>query len=842
MSRLTLFVDVILPLPVPNLYTYRVPMDMNDLVKPGQRVIVQFGKNKLYTALIRKIHEKAPASYTAKYIDSLLDENPVVNEQQFRLWEQLAAYYMCQLGDVLNAALPAGLKLSSETKIVLNASYTGDRSELNEREYIVAEALDVRNVLTFQEVAEILSLKIIQPVLKTLLEKGVVLVREEVREKYKPKTETYLSLSEEVEHEEALKAVFEKLEKKAPKQLEAIVAFIKFSNRYAPERKPVKKSDIVKGSDAAAVASLIKKGIFVPFNEEVGRIRHEEGGKVTEKPLNPEQALAAQKLHEDFKTKDIALIHGVTSSGKTEIYLKLIKETLAAGKQVLYLLPEIALTTQIITRLQNHFGGSISVYHSRFNENERVEIWKTVLGTDCKSAPPRSMPSDTAEGTKNSLASSLILGARSSVFLPFTNLGLIIVDEEHDSSYKQYDPAPRYNARETAMFLAHIHGAKVLLGSATPSVESTFNAENGKYGFAELTARFGGMEMPEIEVVDIKDASKRKLMKSHFSPQLMTKMEEALANKEQVILFQNRRGFSPMLECATCAWTPRCTQCDVSLTYHKQVNQLRCHYCGYSIKPPSACSACGDTNMRTKGFGTEKIEDELGIYFPNAKIARMDLDTTRAKFAHRQIISDFEERNIDILVGTQMVTKGLDFDHVALVGILNSDSMLNFPDFRAFERSYQLMAQVAGRAGRKNKRGKVIIQSYNPEHPILQFVVNNNYSGMYTSELNERKNFQYPPYYRLIQFTLRHKDKDVLDIGAKHFADILKKHFGKRVLGPEFPVVARIRNEYNKNILLKFEREASMSKVKEILLSEIALFKNNPDFKGVKVVADVDPI
>jgi primosomal protein N' (replication factor Y) len=836
MSRLTLFVDVILPLPVPNLYTYRVPMEWNDLVKPGQRVIVQFGKNKLYTALIRRIHERAPASYTAKYVDSLLDEQPVVNEQQFLLWEQLAAYYMCQMGDVLNAALPAGLKLSSETKIVLNADYTGDRSELNEREFVVAEALDVRNVLTFQEVSEILSLKIIQPVLKSMLEKGLVLVREEVREKYKPKTETYLALSEEAENEEGLKVIFEKLEKKAPKQLEALIAYIKHSQRYSTVRKPVRKSDIVKDADAAAVTSLIKKGVFISFDEEVGRIRHEQGGMSVEKPLNPEQTLAAEKLHEDFKTKDIALIHGVTSSGKTEIYLKLIKETLAAGKQVLYLLPEIALTTQIITRLQNHFGGSISVYHSRFNENERVEIWKTILGTFSTGNAA------SAEQTAGNLAANLVLGARSAVFLPFTNLGLIIVDEEHDSSYKQYDPAPRYNARETAMFLAHIHGAKVLLGSATPSVESTFNAQNGKYGFAELSSRFGGMEMPEIEVVDVKEASKRKLMKSHFSPQLMAKMEESLANKEQVILFQNRRGFSPMMECATCAWTPRCTQCDVSLTYHKQVNQLRCHYCGYAIKPPSACAACGDTNMRTKGFGTEKIEDELGIYFPDAKIARMDLDTTRAKFAHRQLISDFEERNIDILVGTQMVTKGLDFDHVALVGILNADSMLNFPDFRAFERSYQLMAQVAGRAGRKNKRGKVIIQSYNPEHPILNFVVNNNYSGMYISELNERKNFQYPPYYRLIQFTLRHKDKDVLDIGAKYFADILKKHFGKRVLGPEFPVIARIRNEYNKNILLKFEREASMSKVKEILLAEIALFKNNPDFKGVKVVPDVDPI
>jgi primosomal protein N' (replication factor Y) len=829
MSRITLFADVILPLPVPNLYTYRVPMEWNDLVKPGQRVIIKFGKNKLYTALIRSLHDRAPGAYTAKYLDSLLDEQPIVNEQQFKLWEQLAAYYMCPIGDVLNAALPAGLKLSSETKVMLNPEYAGNRSELSEREFLVAEALDVRNVLSFQEISEILNLKIIQPILKSLLEKGVVLVREEVREKYKPKVESFLVLNESLEKEEELRAVFETLEKKAPKQLEALISWIKQSDRYAEVKKPVRKSAVVKESDAAAVAALIKKGVFTTNVAEVGRIQLEEGKVAVEKAFNPEQQMAWDQLVEDYKTKPTALIHGVTSSGKTEIYLRLMKETLAEGKQVLYLLPEIALTTQIITRLQNHFGGSISVYHSRFNENERVEVWKTILGRG-------------PNATNSPLSASLVLGARSAVFLPFTNLGLIIVDEEHDSSYKQYDPSPRYNARETALFMAGIHKAKVLLGSATPSVETMYNARNGKYGFASIASRYGGMEMPIIEVVDIAEAGKRKMMKSHFSPQLLNKIELALENKEQVILFQNRRGFAPLMECATCAWTPRCTQCDVSLTYHKQVNQLRCHYCGYSIKPPATCVACGDAHMRTKGFGTEKIEDELGIFFPTAKVARMDLDTTRAKFAHRQLISDFEERKIDILVGTQMVTKGLDFDNVSLVGILNADSMLNFPDFRAFERSYQLMAQVSGRAGRKNKQGQVIIQSYNPTHPILQFVVTNNYESMYTSEMAERKNFQYPPFHRLIQFTLRHKDQDILNGAADVFANTLKGHFGKRVLGPEFPVVARIRNEYNKNILLKFEREASMGKVKEIIQHEILLFKNDPTFKSVKIVPDVDPL
>jgi primosomal protein N' (replication factor Y) len=829
MSRLTLFADVILPLPVPKLYTYRVPADWNEQVLAGQRVIVQFGKNKLYTGLIRRLHEKAPAEYTAKYLDSLLDEEPVVLEQQFLLWEQMSRYYMCYPGDVLNAALPAGLKLSSETKIILNPDYSGNREELLEREYLLAEALDVRQVLSMEETSEILSLKVIQPVLKSMLEKGIILIREEVRERYTPKRETFILLSEEFVSEEKLKELFDKLEKKAAKQLQALIAWIKYSDRYGAEQKPVKKSDLIKESDSGAVAALIKKGVFIAYEEEVGRIRHMEGGTATEKALNEEQAAAYTQLKTDFETKDIALLHGVTSSGKTELYLKLMKETIASGKQVLYLLPEIALTTQIITRLQNYFGQSISVYHSRFNEQERVEVWKTILGQ----GPNRN---------KEALSASLVLGARSSVFLPFRNLGLIIVDEEHDSSYKQFDPAPRYHARETAIFLASLHKAKVLLGSATPSLESTFNAQNGKYGFASMTGRFGGMQMPHIEVVDIKDLSKRKMMKSHFSPLLLEKTEEALINKEQVILFQNRRGFAPMIECGSCAWTPRCTQCDVSLTYHKQVNQLRCHYCGYSIKPPTACPACGDTNLKTKGFGTEKIEDELSIFFPEAKIARMDLDTTRAKYAHRQIISDFEERRIDILVGTQMVTKGLDFDHVSLVGILNADSMLNFPDFRAFERSFQMMAQVSGRAGRKNKRGQVIIQSFNPEHPILNFVVKNNYEGMYGSELNERKQFHYPPFYRLIQFTLRNKDQDIINAGAQIFADKLRTHFGSWVLGPEFPVVSRIRNEYHKNILLKFEREASMNKVREILLAEIDAFKLTPEFKSVRVVTDVDPV
>ena len=526
--------------------------------------------------------------------------------------------------------------------------------------------------------------------------------------------------------------------------------------------------------------------------------------------------------------KDVVLLHGVTSSGKTEIYVKLIEQTIAEGKQVLYLLPEIALTTQIINRLRKYFGNVVGVYHSKFNENERVEIWNNVLNTKNNEQPE----------TNN----KLIIGARSALFLPYSNLGLVIVDEEHDTSYKQYDPSPRYNARDGAIYLAHIHKAKTLLGSATPSLESYYNAQEGKYGFAEINQRFGGVQMPEILIADVKEATRKKQMKSHFSPMLLDTVTLALDKKEQVILFQNRRGFAPQLECNMCAWVPQCTNCDVSLTYHKATNQLRCHYCGYSIKPPNKCAACGDTDLRMKGFGTEKIEEELQIFYPKAKIARMDLDTTRSKFAHQHIIQDFEEGNIDILVGTQMVTKGLDFDNVSMVGILNADSMLNFPDFRSFERSYQLMAQVSGRAGRKNKRGTVIIQTQNPDHSIIQEVIANDYLSMYTNQLLDRKNFNYPPFFRLIEITVIHRDVNMVNASAKYLADELKRHFKKRVLGPEFPLVSRIRNLYHKNILLKIERDASVVQVKKIVTDLLINFKTSSDHKAVRVQLDVDPM
>ncbi len=826
MQRRTFFIDVILPLALPNSYTYRVPQELNDVVQIGKRVIVPFGKGKLYTAIIKSIHETAPKKYEAKYIDTVLDNYPIVNEKQLHLWDWIASYYMCNTGDVMNAALPSGLKLASETKIILSPAFDKEAMvDLTDKEYLIAEALEIRNALTLLEIGEILNIKTIHPIIKALLEKNVILIQEEVKEKYKAKTETFVKLTEYAAEEDNLKLIFNSLEKKAYKQLELLMAFIHLSK--SESNTSIKKSILLKSCDAgeAALSGLVKKNVFELVTNETSRLEKGiDSNKI--KDLNEIQEAAFLKIKELFVEKDVTLLHGVTSSGKTEIYIKLIEETLQQGKQVLYLLPEIALTTQIINRLQISFGNKVGVYHSKFNENERVEIWNNVLGVS---------PSDT-------VPYSVVLGARSSLFLPFSNLGLIIIDEEHDNSYKQQNPAPRYNARDGGIYLAHIHKAKVLLGSATPCIETYYNALNGKYGLVELHKRFGDVKMPIIEVVNVKEEARKKRMKSHFSKTLLDGIQLALDEKEQVILFQNRRGFAPMLECSTCAWVPQCTQCDVSLTYHKASNLLRCHYCGYSIKPPQTCGACGSTELKMHGFGTEKIEEELSIYFPTARIGRMDLDTTRSKFAYKQILHDFEEHNIDVLVGTQMVTKGLDFNNVSLVGVLNADSLISFPDFRAYENGYQLMAQVSGRAGRKKKQGKVIIQSSNPALSVLQQVVANDYITMYNEQLNERKNYHYPPFYRLIKITTVHKNIEQVNSSAAYLAAELRTFFGKRVLGPEFPMVARIRNAYHKTILLKIERESSTTKSKQFINDVLIGFKTHNEHKMVRLVVDVDPV
>lgn len=820
--RKTLFVDVILPLALPKAYTFRVPFELNNFIQKGQRVIVPFGKSKLMTAIVARVHEQIP-DYTTKYIDFILDERPVVTEKQLDLWEWIAGYYMANIGEVMTAALPSRLKLESETKILLNDTIDYQQAKLTEQEIFIIDALEVRGVLDLKEVGDILDRRTVYPIVKRMLDKNLIYVEEELQELYKPKIEKYIVLEEGMGDEASLQAAFEQL-KRSPKQEEILLSFLKLSG-YGDENEPVLKKTLLEetGAGHAVLNGLYEKSILKEIHEEVGRFKIKGGDNLAERDLAPAQQKAFDEVKESFKEKDVCLLHGVTGSGKTELFVKLIKEQIASGRKVLYLLPEIALTTQIINRLKKYFGSKIAVYHSRFSPNERVEIWNDILNEKFNKY-------------------DVILGARSAVFLPFKQLGLIIIDEEHETSYKQHDPSPRYHARDTAMVLAKQFGAKVLLGTATPAIETMYHAEEGNYGYVSLNERFGGLQLPEIQCADLKEATFKNKMHGIFSKFLLDEMKEVLAAGKQIILFQNRRGYAPRWVCEMCNHTPECTRCDVSLNYHKYSHLLTCHYCGFTMKPPTRCSACGSTDLKMVGIGTEKIEEEIEIHLGSkVKVQRMDLDTTRSKYAYQNIIDDFESKQIDILVGTQMVTKGLDFDNVALVGILNADDMLFYPDFRAFERAYQLMSQVSGRAGRKGKRGKVIIQSYDPNHWIIQKVVYHDYEGMYKQELYERKNYQYPPFFRMIRLTVRHKEETRVDKSSLKLTLKLQEKLGNRVLGPEYGSIKRIRNLYNKMITVKFERKASPSKVKEYIDECIAHFSMDDDFKSVKIKIDVDP-
>lgn len=828
MDRKTLFVDVILPLPVPGLFTYRVPYDMNKSIEKWKRVVVQFGKKKIYTAIVANVHEVPPKNYAVKYLLSILDEKPIMNSIQFEFWNWMSTYYMCEPGEVMNVAIPSALKLASETSIVLNPAYKMDTDVLNEKEFLIVEALDIQKKLTLTEIENIAEQKKIIPIVKGLIEKDIVVIEEELRERYKPRKETFIKIAKKYRSEEKLQQVFNELEKRAFRQLEVLMTIISLSNFGQAIEKEVKQTALTKNPNftIGTINSLKKKGIIEIHKKTTSRLDESYATAVSEDILlSPDQQTAFDQIEQSFEKNNVTLMFGVTSSGKTEVYIKLIQKVLDEGKQVLYLLPEIALTTQIINRLTKYFGNKVGVYHSKYNQNERVEIWNYVLQSDIKKSNYQ-----------------VILGPRSALFLPYNNLGLIIVDEEHDYSYKQFDPAPRYNARDAAVYLGILHKSNVLLGSATPAVESYYNTKIGKYALVQLNQRYGDMQMPEILVADVKKETRQKTMKSHFSSFLLSHIAEALQEKKQVILFQNRRGFSLRLECETCNWMPECKNCDVTLIYHKQINLLKCHYCGYSRKVPERCDSCGSAHIHMKGFGTEKVEDELGIFFPDAQIKRMDLDTTRSKNAYQSIINDFEEGRIEILVGTQMVTKGLDFDNVSVVGILNADNMIHFPDYRSYERSFQLMAQVSGRAGRKNKRGKVIIQTWNPYHSVIRDVIDHDYQSMYSSQILERRNFKYPPFYRLISLHLKHKDSRLLNEAAKEFAILLRNKLGKRILGPEYPLVARIKNFYIKNILIKLERDEHLSAYKKDILSIIDSFKQESSYKSVKIIIDVDPV
>ncbi len=831
MERITLFADVLLPLPIGGTFTYRVPYDLNEQVHEGIRVVVQFGARKIFTALVLRVHETPPATHIPKYILSILDETPIVTAVQRTFWDWLADYYLCHPGEVMNAALPSALKLASESKIALNPVLPGNMPDLNEKELLLVEALHNRKSIAISEVAKIIGQQKTIPLIKTLIEKGIIVPEEELNDPYKPKRETFVSLSPVYSgDDEAFKMLFDQLEKRAKKQLEMVMTYVRLSGYGLTEPKEVKRSELLKQSKgtAAPFDILVGKGVFETTNRLVSRFEYPGQASDTNLiELTAGQREAMATTRELFETKDVVLLHGVTSSGKTEIYIKLIRDAIDQGKQVLFMLPEIALTTQIISRLRKYFGDRVGVYHSRFNVHERVEIWNAVLA--------KSNAGQTAGKQYD-----IILGARSALFLPFSNLGLVVVDEEHDPSFKQMDPAPRYNGRDAAIYLARLHGAKTLLGSATPSVESYFNAISGKYGMAGLFERYGNMEMPQIQVVDVKESLRQGLMKGHFSSVLLAQVEKGLAHGEQAILFQNRRGFSLRLECDLCHWMPSCKNCDVTLVYHKKINQLRCHYCGYVSGVPDKCPECNGINIKMKGFGTEKVEEELGLIFPKARIARMDLDTTRSKHSLQQIIGDFEARKTDILVGTQMVTKGLDFDNVSMVCILNADNMLSYPDFRSAERSFQLMAQVSGRSGRKYKQGRVIIQTNNPAHPVIGDVVRNDYLAMFKKQLADRLKYKYPPYTRLVLLKLKHKDPDLLNKAAEELARSLRKVFAKRILGPEFPMVSRIMNYYIKHIMFKIEREASAIAMKAKMMEEVEKFRQGP-FRAVRVFMDVDP-
>ncbi|SEK67083.1 replication restart helicase PriA [Parapedobacter koreensis] len=815
--RTTLFVEVVLPLAISKTYTYRIPSALDSQVAIGKRVIVQFGKNKVYSAIVYRMTYQAPSLYEAKYILDVLDEQPIVDDVQLRLWDWIASYYLCTLGEVMQAALPSALKLASETKIIAASTEIIDRSALNDKEFLILDALDLTPELKVSDIVKLLGQKTVFPILKRLFDKGLILISEEVAPKYKPKVKTFVQLHDDYVDELGRKLLLDSLDN-APKQQDAVLAYIQLSRR----QPKVAKSELMEASGCSGgiISALVEKGILVLEELAVSRLDGEDIEVTGDFTFNDAQSAAFKAIKSNFEAKDVVLLHGVTASGKTQLYIRLMEEAVAKGTNVLYLLPEIALTTQITERLRMHFGNKLGVYHSRFSDNERAEVWHKIRNNEYQ----------------------VIVGARSAVFLPFGALGLVIVDEEHETSYKQFDPSPRYHARDTAIYLGHIHGAKVLLGSATPSVESYYNARAGKYGLVELKQRYGNAKLPEIVTVSISEESRKGNMFSYFSGTLLQEMEKALAQQQQIILFQNRRGHTPLLQCKTCGYIAKCIHCDVSLTYHKSSGKLHCHYCGFSEEPIQVCPACGSTHIESKGFGTERVEEELEMLLPNVRIGRLDLDSTRGKHGFDRVLNAFDEHRYDVLVGTQMVAKGLDFGKVSLIGIVNADGLINYPDFRAYERAFSLLAQVSGRAGRRNDSGKVIIQSYAPNHRIIQQVIDNDYEGMFMTEVAERKNYAYPPFYRLFKIDVKHKEQQALHDAAHRLATALREGLGQRVYGPEVPLVGRVRNYYIYSILLKVERSGtSITKVKELVKATLLRFEADKLNKGVRVQIDVDP-
>jgi primosomal protein N' (replication factor Y) len=812
------FIDVILPLALPQNFTYRVSEAEFEYLQVGMRVAVPFGKSKMYTGLVVVLHQNEPLLYEAKEIHQIIDQIPLINTYQLQHWEWIASYFMCTLGEVYRCAVPSAFLLESETVISATAFSSATEAQLTDEEFLVVEALKSQAVLKIHEIAKITNKKNVVPVLQSLLQKQVIAINEEITETYTPKTIRYIRLAERYQEEDQLIGLLDSVQK-ALKQKEVLLHFFQLQ---AKSSSPISLKQLTEASGAsmAVIKSLIDKDIFEDFYLQTDRVSFAAKEGENKLQLSEAQAQAFHSIESEFAKQDIVLLHGVTGSGKTEIYIKLIETVLQQGKQIVFLVPEIALTTQLVSRLSAYFGNKVAVFHSKYSNNERVEVWNQVVAQSEKA--------------------QIVIGARSAMFLPFSNLGLVLVDEEHEQTFKQQDPAPRYHARDAAIVLAKSHQAKVLLGSATPSLESYYNAEKGKYGKVVLNERFGNATLPSIELVDLKDAYFRKKMTGHFSAALIEAISNTLAEDKQVILFQNRRGFSPIITCDTCGHVPHCIQCDVSLTYHKQKNQLRCHYCGFSMANPTSCHACSSSHLSTKGFGTEQIQQELQLLFPETKIGRMDQDTTSGKYGFENLLDKFKNKEISILVGTQMLAKGLDFDQVSLVGIMNADALLYHPDFRAFERSFQLMTQVAGRSGRSNALGKVMIQTYTPQHPIIQYVCRNDYAGMYTEQIKEREVFQYPPFFKLIKITLKHRDYEKLKQGSMWLYQLAKQHLALPVLGPEEPVISRIRNEYLRVILIKIPAQSSLLGTKKTVQKMLDSFERVGQFKAIKVALNVD--
>lgn len=813
------FVDVILPLALPKTYTYQLNKKEAVIIKPGFRVAVQFGKQKIYTAVVKKVHSTSPQSYEPKPISMIMDDYPLVTNAQLKFWEWISNYYMCTEGEVLRSSLPSALLIESKSIIIIKEATRKQIDNLSDIEFIIYEALQQSN-LTIDQIIKIADTKKVMPLVLGLIKKKVAIIEQSFEEKYKPKKQRVVRLNKDCKNKNKLEQVFETL-KKAPKQRAVLLNLLKKPtklNSWTPFNKLTNELNI----KAYHLKSLIDKGLLEQSYQEINRVLIKKSTNLSEeKKLSLSQEKAIDDIKKKFNEKKVILLEGVTSSGKTEVYIKLIKTELKKGNQILYLLPEISLTSQIVQRLTSHFREKVLVYHSKFSTHERTEVWSQVL--------------------KNDTAGSIIVGARSSLLLPFKNLSLLIVDEEHENSFKQFDPSPRYQARDSAIYLAHNLNAKVILGSATPSIETAENARNGKYGWVKLKERYGGVELPKIELVNLKEEYQKNTMSGVFSKQLLLKIKETIDQRKQVILFQNRRGYAPILECLCCGYSPQCVQCDVSLTYHQTMNKLRCHYCGYNTNMPNQCNACGMSSLNKKGIGTQQIEEQIKKIFPNINVARMDWDSTRGKWDFDNIIEKFHDEKIQILVGTQMVVKGLDFKNVLLVGVINADNILNFPDFRAHERSYQMLTQVAGRAGRLDKKGKVIIQTFQPDHPVLLQVLNYDYEQLFQTQKKERINYRYPPFYRMVKITFKCRDYENVNKASDWFSNVIKSLYKGTILGPVFPAIMRVRNQYQKQLIIKLDHDLKPNELKKLLMKIYKSFQTISEFKSTRVNFDADP-